>query len=269
MNKDYNTTKDSGKKQKFSTGAHRDTQEGKGRYDLIPPSALKRVAGVYERGSEKYGARNWEKGMPIGRYLDSALRHIYQYIEGRRDEDHLAQAMWNVAGAIHTETMIKRGILSEDLDDMPNHMEAKPDEDEEEPEWGWMKSYIGKEVFTAEGSSRIRGIWFVSGGALAVRVDEGRVIYYSDRAELEAAMSLNFYIGKMVIAEEGAGRIVQISPVDTGIMVDACFKESRQNIYYPSRQALGHSVAQGEGLKDGPVDVDGRSLEECQNTSST
>ena len=115
-------TKDSGKKQEFETGAHRDTQAGKGRYDLIPPAALRRIAGVYQRGAEKYGQRNWEKGMPIGRFLDSALRHIYQYIEGRRDEDHLAQAMWNIAGAIHVETMIERGRLPKELDDMPDHM---------------------------------------------------------------------------------------------------------------------------------------------------
>ena len=120
-------TKDSGTKQEFETGAHRDTQSGKGRYDLIPPVALRRIAGVYQRGAEKYGQRNWEKGMPIGRFLDSALRHIYQYIEGRRDEDHLAQAMWNVAGAIHVETMIERGLLPPELNDMPDHLgEKKP-----------------------------------------------------------------------------------------------------------------------------------------------
>ena len=56
-------TKDSGKKQEFSTGAHRDSNIGKGRYDLIPPISLKRLADVYERGADKYGARNWEKGM--------------------------------------------------------------------------------------------------------------------------------------------------------------------------------------------------------------
>lgn len=123
--KRYDRTKDSGVKQEFSTGAHRDTQEGKGRFDLIPPSALKRLAGVYERGAEKYGARNWEKGMPIGRYLDSALRHVYQYIEGRRDEDHLAQALWNIAGAIHTETMVERGVLPSEMDDMPDHLGEK------------------------------------------------------------------------------------------------------------------------------------------------
>ena len=115
-------TKDSGITQKFSTGAHRDTQKGKGRYDLIPPTALKRLAGVYERGAEKYGDRNWEKGMPIGRFLDSAIRHLYNYLEGKRDEDHLGQAMWNVAGAIHIEEMIKRGLLSQVLDDMMDYV---------------------------------------------------------------------------------------------------------------------------------------------------
>lgn len=120
--KNYNVTKDSGRTQEFDTGAHRDTQEGKGRYDLISPSALKRLAGVYQRGADKYGERDWEQGMPIGRCLDSALRHIYQYIEGRRDEDHLAQAMWNVAGAIHVEEMIERNVLPARLNDMPNHL---------------------------------------------------------------------------------------------------------------------------------------------------
>jgi hypothetical protein len=31
--------------------------------------------------------------------------------------------MWNVAGAIHVETMIERGLLPVELNDMPNHME--------------------------------------------------------------------------------------------------------------------------------------------------
>ena len=82
-------TKDSGKREKHKTGAVRDIRSGKGRYDLISPLAVNRVAGVYERGSIKYNDRNWEKGMPIGRYLDSALRHTFQYIEGKRDEDQL------------------------------------------------------------------------------------------------------------------------------------------------------------------------------------
>jgi hypothetical protein len=114
-------TKDSGQREQHKSGAVRDVRSGKGRYDLITPLALKRLAGVYERGSIKYADRNWEKGMPLSRYLDSALRHIFQYIEGMRDEDHLAQAMWNIAAMIHIEEVIDRGLLPKELNDMPDY----------------------------------------------------------------------------------------------------------------------------------------------------
>ena len=114
-------TKDSGKREKHKSGAVRDIRFGKGRYDLITPIAESRVAGVYERGSLKYADRNWEKGMPLSRYVDSALRHIFQHLEGKRDEDHIAQADWNLRSLMHTEEMIKRGLLSKKLDDLPNY----------------------------------------------------------------------------------------------------------------------------------------------------
>lgn len=190
--KQYNTTKDSGRKQEFDTGAHRDTQEGKGRYDLIPPVALKRLAGVYERGAAKYGQRNWEKGMPIGRYLDSALRHVYQYIEGRRDEDHLAQAFWNLAGAMHTETMIDRGILPEKLNDMPNHLVPKAD-----PLPPGLSAYIGKPVTRNGSSGRIIQLSSLTppDDGIAVDVQNGRDgmcegWHFASREELDAAVSL-------------------------------------------------------------------------------
>jgi len=87
----------------FGTGAVRSDTTGKGRFDLISPIALRRLAGVYERGASQKGERNWEGGFPISRALDSALRHINQYREGMRDEDHLAQAAWNLFAAIHFE----------------------------------------------------------------------------------------------------------------------------------------------------------------------
>jgi hypothetical protein len=106
------TTKDTGSRESFENGAVRDCSTGKGRYDLISPLALKRLADVYERGAHKYESdRNWEKGMPILRCLESAIRHTYQYIEGKRDEDHLAQAAWNLFASIHFEEMISRGKL--------------------------------------------------------------------------------------------------------------------------------------------------------------
>lgn len=100
--KDY-VTKDSGKREQFDTGAVRDIREGKGRFDLVTPVGLRRLAQVYERGASKYGDKNWEKGMPISRFMDSALRHLNQYLNGDRDEDHLAQAAFNVFAAMHME----------------------------------------------------------------------------------------------------------------------------------------------------------------------
>ncbi len=117
-------TKDSGKREQHISGAVRDIRIGKGRYDLFSPIALRRVAGVNERGAVKYDDRNWEKGMPICRFLDSAIRHIFQDLEGLRDEDHLAQAAWNLLAAIHTEEMISRGLMPKELDNRPNYFGA-------------------------------------------------------------------------------------------------------------------------------------------------
>ena len=95
------TLRDSGKREGFGGGAVRDVRTGKGRYDLISPFALKRLALVYERGCIKYSPRNWEKGMPFSRCLDSAIRHIQQFLEGDTVEDHLAQAAWNLFAVMH------------------------------------------------------------------------------------------------------------------------------------------------------------------------
>ena len=70
-------------------------------YANISPIALKRLAAVYEKGASKYTDRNWEQGMPVSRTLDSAFRHITQALNKEVDEDHLAQALWNVMAAIH------------------------------------------------------------------------------------------------------------------------------------------------------------------------
>lgn len=117
--------KDSGERQEFKFGAVRDTQEGKGRFELIPPAAIFAIARVFEEGAKKYEARNFEKGIPLSRYIDSALRHIYKHLEGYRDEPNMAQAAWNIIAYIHTATMIERGILPEELNDLPNHISTE------------------------------------------------------------------------------------------------------------------------------------------------
>ena len=113
---------DSGERRTFETGAQRDRQAGKGRFDLLPPTAIRALARVFEEGARKYECRGWEKGMPLCNYIDSALRHISDHMEGKRDEPHIAQACWNLVAYLHTATMIQRGLLPEDLNDLPNHM---------------------------------------------------------------------------------------------------------------------------------------------------
>ncbi len=112
---------DSGERDVFPGGAVRDIRTGKGRYDLISPIALRRLALVYERGAEKYDERNWEKGMYVSRMLDSAMRHIQQHLEGLRDEDHLGHAAFNIFGAIHIEEMVRRGLLDGQFVDLPDY----------------------------------------------------------------------------------------------------------------------------------------------------
>lgn len=110
---------DSGERQTFDTGAQRDSETGKGRFDLLSPFVTERDAILKEKGALKYAPRNWEKGMPFSRCLDSALRHINKYQRGFNDEDHLAAARWNLAAIMHFEEMIRRGLLPESLNDVP------------------------------------------------------------------------------------------------------------------------------------------------------
>ena len=112
----FDSVKDSGEREEFTTGARRDTQKGKGRYDLLPSHALHRLAKHFENGAIKYGDSNWAKGMPTIRFMDSALRHLNYYKMGKRDEDHLIAVAWNIMCLIETQMMIQEGKLPKELD---------------------------------------------------------------------------------------------------------------------------------------------------------
>lgn len=111
------TLKDSGARQTWDTGSRRDTREGKGRYDLLPWEIVDADARYLELGAKKYGDRNWEKGQPLSRYLDSACRHLGKYMMGMRDEPHLLACRWNIAAYLWTLNRIKDGKLPAALDD--------------------------------------------------------------------------------------------------------------------------------------------------------
>lgn len=87
---------------RYETGAVRDTG-GKGRCDLLPHSALLRVARHMENSLADHEERNWERGLPMHCFLDSAMRHAFKYMDGQTDEDHLAAAATNLLMALWTE----------------------------------------------------------------------------------------------------------------------------------------------------------------------
>mgnify|MGYP001554767016 FL=1 len=101
----------------YETGAIRSSDAEQYRYDLISPVGLKAVARACAEGADKYSDYNWERGMPVSDLLNHAIRHIYEYLSGDRQEDHLGHAAWNVLGAIHSVELwpeLNRGALREE-----------------------------------------------------------------------------------------------------------------------------------------------------------
>lgn len=90
---------------RYDTGAVRGGDCEDVRYDLISPIALEALARTYAEGAAKRGRNNWENGMPVNDLLNHAIAHIFKFLYGNRDEDHLGHALWNISGAIHSLAM--------------------------------------------------------------------------------------------------------------------------------------------------------------------
>lgn len=132
-----------GERETTGSGACREKSVGKGRPDLLPPYPLMRLAQHYANGAVKYGDRNWEKGLPLARFIESAYRHLLQFMAHDRSEDHLAAVLWNVAGYVHTEHEIQLGRLpghlaegcpwtERELGPIPTDTKARTKEEEED-----------------------------------------------------------------------------------------------------------------------------------------
>lgn len=110
--------KDSGKRQKYKSGMHRDTNEDKPRYDLLLPIGQKTENTLLYRwamhmlgGIKKYGNRNWELANTqeeAERFKQSAFRHFIQWINEENDEDHIGAILFN----INAHEWIKEKMLS-------------------------------------------------------------------------------------------------------------------------------------------------------------
>ena len=54
------------------------------------------VAKHFEEGAKKYGENNWQKGIPVHCYIDSAIRHYLKWRRGDKDEPHDRAFVWNI-----------------------------------------------------------------------------------------------------------------------------------------------------------------------------
>ena len=107
---------DSGNRTEFQSGAVRDCKKGVGRMDLLPCTAIIELSKHCENGALKYGERNVDKGIPQHSFIDSGLRHLFKYLRGDRDENHLVAALWNIAWAVEQD------VTKPHLQDIPSRM---------------------------------------------------------------------------------------------------------------------------------------------------
>lgn len=63
---------------------------------------LLEVAKHFEEGCKKYGENNWQKGIPVHCYIDSAIRHYLKWLRGDNDEPHDRAFCWNILCCIWT-----------------------------------------------------------------------------------------------------------------------------------------------------------------------
>ena len=71
----------------------------KSKYDAFLELAIH-----FEEGSKKYSENNWKKGIPVERYLDSAVRHYCKFRRGDVDERHDRAFLWNILCCYRTMT---------------------------------------------------------------------------------------------------------------------------------------------------------------------
>lgn len=75
--------------------------EGKTPYDLMAPEWLEGTGRVLMFGANKYGVRNWEKGMSWGRPFAALMRHMWAWWCGEaKDPETGMSHLWHASCCI-------------------------------------------------------------------------------------------------------------------------------------------------------------------------
>ena len=67
-----------------------------------PHTLVLETAIHFEEGALKYGEHNWQRGIPVKCYVDSAVRHYLKFLRGDKDEPHDRAFVWNLLCCIWT-----------------------------------------------------------------------------------------------------------------------------------------------------------------------
>ena len=73
---------------------HRGAPHGKvgAAFHLLPPEALRRAAKIMQQNLESHGRDTW-RSLDRDDHINHLLAHIFDWMEGKNDEDHLAHAL--------------------------------------------------------------------------------------------------------------------------------------------------------------------------------
>lgn len=72
------------------------------RCDLLPSTALLKIANVLKQGAKKYGENNWRR-ITQKEHLNHAITHLLAFMAGDRQDDHVSHAACRALFAMETQ----------------------------------------------------------------------------------------------------------------------------------------------------------------------
>ena len=69
------------------------------RMDLMPGKSLLHMAAIMAEGAKTHGENNWKNGS-VENHLNKMLVHVFAYLAGDRQDDHLGHAAWRAMAAL-------------------------------------------------------------------------------------------------------------------------------------------------------------------------
>ena len=79
------------------------------RFDLVDPFAMFKMCRVLQKGAEKYGEENWRQ-IPVRDHLNHLLIHVYAYLAGDTQDDHLTHALCRAMFAVAVDRGKRDGV---------------------------------------------------------------------------------------------------------------------------------------------------------------